>query len=451
MILNKFLTLGLLKLDGSQLPSLLKFIKEREYQSLESNKKIQDEFLKKLLIHCYENIPYYTNVLTESGVIVNNEVDLTNFSNIPVLTKEIIKEQFKNLKSADLNKRKCFLNTSGGSTGEPVKFFQDKANWDSGMAGKWFFSTFVSKEVGDKEIKLWGSERDILKGSIGFKAKLKNKIFNRILLNSFKMSRSDMKEYVDVINKNKPVLIESYVQSIYELSKFIDDSNLVVHSPKGIITSAETLYPEHKILIEDVFNTKVYNRYGSREAGDMACSCEKDEGLHLNIFNNYLEILNDWLEPCKSGEIGKVYVTTLNNYSMPLVRYDIGDMAVPAENEQCSCGRGLPLIEMVEGREVSAFKTKEGKTVPGEFFIHFIGVVFNKGFISKFQVIQKNYDLIKIKVVVRDNNGFEDGKNVIINSIKIVMGQDCKVEFEFVDDIEPLKSGKYLYTVSEVK
>ena len=114
---------------------------------------------------------------------------------------------------------------------------------------------------------------------------------------------------------------------------------------------------EHKNLIEEVFRTKVYNKYGSREVGDMACSCEKDEGLHLNILNNYIEILNDNLEPCKPGEIGQVYVTVLNNFVMPLLRYQIGDMAVPSKVEQCSCGRGLPLIEKVIGRTGSMIKT----------------------------------------------------------------------------------------------
>ena len=183
------------------------------------------------------------------------------------------------------------------------------------------------------------------------------------------MSEGDMKNYVKIINKEKPKIIEAYVQSIYEFARFIRNNDLEVFSPRGIITSAGTLYPEMKELIEEVFHTKVYNRYGSREVGDMACSCEKDEGLHLNIFNQYVEILNDKLELCKPGEIGKVYVTTLNNYSMPLIRYDIGDMAIPAKNEQCSCGRGLPLIEKVVGRTGSMIKTKKGV---------FINVVFSK-------------------------------------------------------------------------
>ena len=185
-------------------------------------------------------MPYYTHVLGEAEVAVDGKINLANLSRIPILTKDIIREHFDELKCKDIDKRNWYLNTSGGSTGEPVKFIQDNISWDSGMGGKWFFSTFAEKYPGDKEIKLWGSERDILKGSIGIKAKLKNMVFNRILLNSFKMSEEDIMQYVEVINMNKPILIEAYVQSIYEFSKFIKKNSLNIHSPKGVITSAGT-------------------------------------------------------------------------------------------------------------------------------------------------------------------------------------------------------------------
>ena len=451
MNINKILIFTFLKLRKSHIPSLLDFLLDREYKPMENNKKIQEENLKKILLHAFNNVPYYTKIFKKIQVIdEENNVHLEHFSNIPILTKSLIQENFEHLKSNDLSARHWYLNTSGGSTGIPTKFIQDDFSSDYEAASKYFFSMLAGKDVGFKEIKLVGSERDIMKGSIGTKAHLTNLLLNRYFLNSFKMSECEMAKYVDVINKKKPVIIEAYVQSIYELAKFIRINNLEVYSPKSILTSAGTLYPEYKQLIEDVFDTKVYNRYGSREAPAIACSCEKDEGLHLNIFNHYVEILNDNLEPCKSDEIGHIYITTLNNYSMPLIRYQIGDMGIPVENDKCSCGRGLPLIKNVVGRETDVFKTQDGRIIPAEFFIHFIGVVYNKDFISKFQVVQKEYNFVVIKLVLRDETKFNSYKKKIIDSIQMVMGLDCKVEFEFVDNINPSKSGKYLYTISEV-
>ena len=442
---------ALLHLTGSKIPANLKCIKSLERLSQEELKIFQDNKLKELLLHSYKNVPYYHRILRDSDVIDENEnINLDNFDRIPILTKDIIRREGENLYSKDYQKRKYYTNTSGGSTGEPVKFIQDKYYDDWNIATKIYFKKFVEQDVGDKELRLWGSERDILEGKEKLSIRLRNWLYNRKELNSFKMSEKDVFEFVDKWNEFKPRWVEAYVQSVYEFGKFIRENDLNIYSPKGVLTSAGTLYPEMRGSIGDVFQCKVFNRYGSREVGGVACNCEKSDELHVAVWRSYIEILDANLNPIKTGEIGKIYITTLDNYSMPLIRYDIGDIAVRSENEQCSCGRGMPLIKKIEGREISVFKTKEGKIVPGEFFIHFIGVVFNKGFISKFQVIQKDYYLIKIKVVILDKIGFENGKNEIINSIKKVMGQDCKVEFEFVDVIEPLESGKYLYTMSEI-
>jgi phenylacetate-CoA ligase len=135
---------------------------------------------------------------------------------------------------------------------------------------------------------------------------------------------------------------------------------------------------------------------------------------------------------------------------MPLIRYQIGDFGIAAENRECSCGRKTPLIKGVVGRHMEVFKTKNGKIIPAEFFIHFIGVVYNEGYIKKFQVVQKDYDQIVIKAVINNLQKFNESKAKIVNSIRKVMGQNCRVDFELVDEIQLSNSGKYLYTISEI-
>jgi phenylacetate-CoA ligase len=183
----------------------------------------------------------------------------------------------------------------------------------------------------------------------------------------------------------------------------------------------------------------------------MAYSCPQDHGLHLNILQYYIEILRDDLSPCSPGEPGQVHVTTLTNYSMPLIRYRIGDMAVPAQSVQCTCGRGLPLIERVEGRETSMFETRAGEKISAIYFIHFFGVVLNRGMIRKFQVIQRDYDDIAINVVTADTDALESCKGELEQSIRDVMGPACRIEWRPVDDIPALANGKYLYTVNQMQ
>jgi phenylacetate-CoA ligase len=271
-----------------------------------------------------------------------------------------------------------------------------------------------------------------------------------MMLNSFMMSDDLMAEYVEQWNRFKPKLVWAYTTSVYDFAKYIQRTNTPIHSPASIICTAENLTEDIRQIVQTVFNCPVLDQYGSREIGVAACECMQRKGLHTFPLNNIIEILDDDLKPCLPKQTGKIYVTTLNNYSMPLIRYDIGDMAQTAENTDCSCESNQPLIGKIIGRHIEVFKTKDGRTVPGEFFIHFIGVVFNKNFIEKFQVIQKDYDLVQIKLVVLDHEKFKQYRDQIVASIRKVMGTDCKVEFIFVNDIPRLKSGKYIYTISEL-
>jgi len=440
---RKPIIFALLKITGSKIPSILKEIEQIDNSSKKEIEAYQKDKLEKILLHAWQNVPYYTRVLEKAKVVVNGKINLENFDKIPILTKDIIRKEGKNLYSKDYKERGFYENTSGGSTGEPVRFIQDKEYEAWNYANKIYIKLKAGQDFGERELRLWGSERDLILGKEKPKIQLRNWLYNRKEFNAFKMSKEDMHRFIDEWNKFNPTWVEAYVQPIFEFSKFIELNACKINSPKnGVLTSAGTLYPEMKEKIEKVMNCKVYNRYGSREVGDMACS-KGGANLYLSPWNHYLEILNKKLIPCANKKIGKIYVTTLNNYSMPLIRYDIGDFAENSYEKY--------EINQVLGREMSVFKTKEGKIIPAEFFIHFIGVVYNKDFISKFQVIQKDYKLIEIKVIVKDQKGFNQSKIKIEDSIKKVMGKDCKINWTIVKEIKPTKSGKYLYTVCEIK
>ncbi|MFA5248480.1 MAG: hypothetical protein WC415_04630 [Patescibacteria group bacterium] len=425
----------LLHISGSKIPQNLSLIKKLDKLSLEEKKKYQDEKLKALLFHTYKNVPYYTKVLKEAEVIKDNVVVLDNFKNIPLLTKEIIRREGENLYSKDYKSRKFYENTSGGSTGEPVRFIQDKSYEDWNNATKIYYKLTAGQNIGDRELRFWGSERDLLEGKEKLSIRLRNWLYNRREFNTFKMSEKEMLFYVEKWNKYNPKWIEAYVQSIYEFAKFIEKNNLKIKSPKnGILTSAGTLFPEMKQTVEKVFKCKVYNRYGSREVGGAAFG---NKELNISYWNQKIELVNP------INNIGKILITNLKNYSMPLIRYEIGDIGV----DSITWGN----IKSISGREMSIFKTKDGKIIPAEFFIHFIGVVYNNNAISKFQVIQKEYDKILIKTVINNINNFNSNKGKIENAIRKEMGNDCKINWEFVNDIEPLKNGKYLYTICEIK
>ncbi len=406
----------------------------------------QAQKLSKLLQHASRSVPYYKKILAEASVCRNGKIFLDNFDQIPILTKDIIQAEFENLKSNDIQARKWYENSSGGSSGRPVTFLQDKDYKFWNIANKLYLKEIGEQQMGDRELRLWGSERDIIEGRDTMSLRFRNWLYNRNDFNSFLLSEQKMTDLHSLWKSFQPHWVEGYVQSIYEFAKFVLANNIHLPPPLGILTSAGTLYDEMHESIKTAFHAPIYNRYGSREVGDMACSCSKNDCLHLAPWNHYIEILDDNLKEVAPETMGNVHVTLLTNYSMPLIRYKIGDIAVRAKTKYCDCGRNSPIIAKVVGRDVHLFRTSNGTNIDGEYFTH---LFYFKNWVKKFQVVQKTHNIIEIKIVQRETPPAEDISQIEQN-IRIVMGANCRINWLFPDIIPPLKSGKYLYTISEL-
>lgn len=419
---------------------------EKEYKKIIYNQNNLKNDFKNLLLYAAKHIPYWKEKLFFYEVVKNNEVNFNNFKNLPILTKKIIRNNFNILRSDEYKKRGAYLNMTGGSTGEPTLFFQDSEyrRWRHAANAYYYREILGIDEKKAKKLFLWGSGEDLFKSGIGIKTKVKNWLQNSVFLNCFKMGEKDMEKYISIINYFKPEVIRGYTGALYELARFAREKNFYLYTPNVIIATAETVTDSMRETIEEVFKTKVYNFYGSREVSAIAGEC-KNGLFHIFSFFNHVEILKTGSKESKEG---KIFVTNLHNYSMPFIRYDIGDFAELGPSK-CGCGNPLPTLKKLTGRVIEHLRTKEGKLIPGEYFIHLIGVIYNKGAIRQFQIIQLDYNYIKILVILEKKLEKEDKEN-INKKIRIVMGKDCKIEWKNVSEIPKTKSGKYLYTISEL-
>jgi phenylacetate-CoA ligase len=409
--------------------------------------------LNKLLNHAYKNIGYYTDLLNNSGLVEDGKIKLQSIkqlSTLPLLTKEIITQEKENLYSNDIQQRKAFRNTSGGSTGKPVVFMQDENHAVSNMANSYLARSWRGASLYDDTVVLWGAERDTFEGKKPLSKKIKDYLLNTLSLNTFVLNGSIIKRYIEILNRAQPKLIIAYVQSIYTIAKYAKKNGIKVDKQNAIHAAAGTVHPFMREEIESVFSCKVYNHYGSREAGTIASECSAHNGLHIMMEHTLVEIINDNGAPCEPGETGNIIITTLNNYSMPLIRYKIGDLGVLADNNECPCNCNYPMLKEVAGRNTDRFITQSGAVVMPEFFIHLIGVVCNRGNIKLFQVIQETTNHIRVKIV-KEGDISKENLAEISEKIEIVMGKECKISFEFVDDIPKTSTGKYLYTISKVQ
>jgi phenylacetate-CoA ligase len=400
--------------------------------------------LNQLLAHCREAVPYYADLLQgvefePSGAAKPQEI----LQHLPVLKKETIRAHFERLRSKDLHSRKWSYNTSGGSTGEPVHLIQDAEYEDRSKAVSLLYDSLLGCDVGEPLVRLWGSERDIVGGTRSRKARFFNWLTNSTWMNAFRMSPEQMRHFVWTLNRVRPRLILAYAQAAYELARFVEQEGLRLTPQRAVVTSAGTLYPFMRAKIAEVFGCKVFNLYGSREVSEIACEIPGVDGLLVAPWGNYVEILDNEAKPVRAGEEGNIVVTCLTNFAMPLLRYWIGDRGAMLPAAQA----GIQILKHVSGRNVDAFRTRDRTLVDGEYFTH---LLYFRPWVRKFQVVQKSYERVLFKVVRVNGDPPRSELEDIVAKARLVMGRECRVDFEFLADLPPHPSGKYRYTISEV-
>jgi len=331
-----------------------------------------------------------------------------------------------------------------------VILYQDRNQLEWETATKILFDEWAGRKIGEPIIKLWGSLGDTLRGGQSFKGYLRQKFYGVTILNSNRMTDKNLYEFVQKINQVKPGLILTYTSSVDTLARFIQKNNLSIHSPHTIMTTAGVLYPEIQKRIGKVFRTTIFNRYGSREVGDIACNCEKSSGLHLIPDIHYLEVVDNDGKEVALGQTGNIIITLLTNYTMPLIRYKIEDRGILSDmNRQCE--HGFPLLEKINGRIKSVFINKFGDYIDDDLFFALFRLKEN---IKKFQIIQETVEYIIINLVLIDKTKLKDVDKEfreISQKIRKVMGEETKIKYNIVDEIKPSPSGKYMYSFSRVK
>ncbi len=327
MILNwrKPVVWGLLKAKGSPTPKELKFVRSIERKSPEEIREIQRRRLSELLLHAWEHTEYYRDVLDACGVVRNAKVDLDRFEEIPILTKDTIRSEGPKLKAKVIPQgRKPYVNRTGGSTGEPIEYWQDNYYWAVNVANKLYHFETLGKEIGEAEMKLWGSDRDIYTDTSSWVVKLANFIYNRRVQSCSNMSESDIRDVIAGINKFRPKNIFCYTDVTYTIAEYANHHGLNLHSPAAIVCGGATFHPHMEQSIEKAFGCPAINYYGSREMGVIASQCREKTGLHIVSHSHSVEIIDQHGNSVLDRE-GDIVVTSLTNYTMPFIRYRIGD------------------------------------------------------------------------------------------------------------------------------
>lgn len=403
---------------------------------------LQIKRLKDLLVNVNHHVPYYRTLLSETGLKPETVTSLNDLKKLPFLTKNIIRKQLEDLK-ADNAQGLARFNT-GGSSGEPLIFFIGNERVSHDVAAKWRATRWWDVDIGDPEIVVWGSPIEL--GSQDKVRAIRDKLLRTQLLPAFEMSVQKLDSFLDTIESVRPKMLFGYPSSISHIARHAEQQGRRMDrlGIRVAFVTSERLYDHQREKIEQVFGCPVANGYGGRDAGFIAHQCPQG-GMHITAEDIIVEIIDSEGNVLPPGQAGEVVVTHLATSDFPFIRYRTGDVAVMS-SETCACGRGLPMLQEIQGRTTDFIVAKDGTVMHGLALIY---IVRDLPGVKEFKIIQESLDHTRIQLVT-DSQFDETNIGGIREGFKQRLGEGVQIDIERVDSIESEKSGKFRYVISKV-
>ena len=422
----------------------LQELKKSQNYSISELQALQMEKLKIMVEHCYNNVPYYRNLFDEIKLQPSDIKKLEDIQKIPILTRDCVKNNRGSLTASNIPKNQRLSRNTSGTTGSPMHFFVDLKSYSLNRAYMWRYWNWAGFNFDDRRISIQG-RRIINRDRTEVPFWMHNKWDKQLFFSTYHLSEKFMHYYVDKMFEFEPQAIEAYPSAVYVLARYMDEKN-IKYKLNAVFTSSETLYPIQREIIERVFQCKIFDKYGLSEMFFISNECEYHEGLHLNMEYAVTQILNGQDLTESPGTEGRIICTGLENFSMPLIRYDTGDLGEFLPNE-CSCDRKSPLMAPVKTKAEDQILTPDGRYVSGSLLTFPFKPMRN---IKKSQIIQDDVHAVKIKIVKNEQYSKKDS-GLLIGGLKKCLGNDIKITLEFVDDIARTKNGKFRWVISNVQ
>lgn len=419
-------------------------IEKTQYLPESQLREIQWRRLQDMLRFVGEKNPFYRDRFAEAKISPFDIKTPEDFRQLPILSKADIRSSGVGMISDGYSVDRLQKAKTGGSTGKALELFFTEECSELRNACARRHDRWTGWEPGETIAACWGNPHL----PTTFKAKLRQALLQpMIYLDTMQVNKGTVSEFVREWKRVQPTLLYGHAHSHFLLAQYLKKLGIDDLRPRGILSTSMMLIPSERRVIEEVFGVKVIDRYGCEEVGLIGCECEEHRGMHLNIEHLYVEFINEGGAPCAPGEAGQIVVTDLLNKAMPLVRYRVEDVGVPCERK-CGCGRGLPLMESVAGRVADFLLKKDGTSVAGVSLIENTLTRFPG--IDQMQIVQKAFEHFEVNIV--PGKGWNEGVvRSLDDYIKSVFGINAVVDFSLKEGISAELSGKYRFSVCEIK
>ncbi|MGC1239927.1 MAG: AMP-binding protein [Acidimicrobiales bacterium] len=355
--------------------------------------EFQQHKLGRLVQHCYENVPFYTQAFNELGLRPGDIRTIEDLQKLPILSRDLLRTRQQDLLSTTADRKSLQTNFSSGSTGVRAEFVQDEEfrmwmrahqlrtyEWCSGW------------QLGEPFVLLWGSE-------IYWKLKSVSKSFENLLSNrrefsTFNLSPTTIERFLQQLIRFQPALVSTYANAMHLIARAAEENNLKIDGLRAVQGTSEPMPPELRKNIERAFGCETFDKYGMRETNIVSHEAPTHDGMLIQSENVIVEIIGENGEVCPVGTPGRVVVTTLNNFAMPLVRYETSDIASLLYGSS-KCGLPFPRMSSVVGRQQDLILTPNGDHVDAYLFSY---LLMSMSEIHWFQVEQRELESLILRV-----------------------------------------------------
>lgn len=429
--------------EGHVRLSEYKALKQQERWPYKNIQALQVKKLNNLIRHAYATSQWYKKVMDDIGLDIAQAITLDDLKRFPITTKKDIRENTAHFISSQYNPDTMPKAKTGGSTGVSLNLFFDEHCQKLRNGAQMYADAFSGWKPGARIAAVWGNP-PVEKTP---KEKLRAFLLDRMIyLDTMDLNPQSMGAFVERWRQFQPDMIFGHAHSIYIFAKFLLEQNITDLRPQGIVATSMMLLEHERHIIEEAFQANVSNRYGCEEVGLIAVECELHKGMHINSSHIILECLDENGQAVPYGTPGKLVITDLNNYGMPLIRYRVEDVGVFSERA-CACGRTTPILERLEGRVADFLKKPDGGQVAGVSLVE--RTLTKIPGIEQMQLVQEQLNEIIINRV-KGPEFTSATDNLLLTEFNQVFGPDVTLVIHDVDKIPQEKSGKYRFSICKV-
>lgn len=414
-------------------------------QTLARNEQLPGEALRELQFsmfcefaaHCYTRSPYYRSSWKSKGLHPSDIRRPEDVRLIPIVPKHDLRKRTQEFLTRPIGRELTAVHTSG-TTGSPLTVYFSAEDVCSRYAFLDRCRRWAEVRIGQKRATFTGRNL-IPQGQNQPPFWRYNYAGNQLLFSSYHLSPLNLPAYLEALEHFQPQIIDGYPSAIHIVADHIlHGQRSCPVQPRAILVSAETVFPHQRQTIETAFRTKLYNQYASSEGAPSISECRHGQ-LHVHTDSGLVEIVDANGDPTLPGEVGEMVVTSFTTHVVPMLRFAMGDAAVPtARSAPCPCGLPFPVVDAIVGRVDDILYTPDRGYV-GRMDTVFKGVPST---IVEAQIVQTSADTIVLRIVPDRAVYKTEHAGRVLAEMRKKLGDLITIQLEEVEGLPRSANGK---------